>query len=726
MADSDEGRPERNLFGGRLRENFEDQAARRGFVLFPARVPSPVVIPTGAKAEAAKKLESDWRSKTSASLQPTLSFLDRSGVEAVGVFGGNREDILAMVHDRLPGAYLFTTDADWSLEAPHPPPRPRLGEVTPGDASNASSQPQAPYPLEGLLVATSPEPPRDWTREEMAQLSYVSPEGSAFLPDLEIYYAGHIVKRLVEMLQGGRIAELRAGTGKGRAEAARKLSAALHATTRLGNSEVLESEGDDFHDGWEAHRPEFVRIKAGRLEPMSDTGQALKTIVGVVLGLVIAVGLVRIRDPGSLRSASGAPRSNKGRAAAMSVPMAILSGSMATIGMLTLLCLDRWFFTAPVSFSVLPDGHSVLPSVALLAAAAAFCWVMPRRFRSELSRLELDLHASPFAPGDSTLGLSRWWRPLDAPVETSFRARVKVWLDRRVRDHLKTSRREMICSLALAFLLSTSDAWGGYPVAGASSSPWRFGFAIVALYVGEMFVLYLIITTGWTFVEMMKAATCLLTELAAPRRDDGGNGPAIRPREIDPEGLRRLGGLFIEMVAYGLLVFGLVLVARLPGLGMARWRWEFRFLHVVVPIAWVLFGLGLVLIVCYWAFCYQTFVSLIREVKNDRIRELEEFRLAKSNEWTQFEAERAAAIGREETPPEPPFDWPDVSKALEDEKQKIHEISEKPWEADDSRPAWRALTVALLPALLSLILGGWGGTWSDPIKKAIAALLAGG
>jgi hypothetical protein len=56
----------------------------------------------------------------------------------------------------------------------------------------------------------------------------------------------------------------------------------------------------------------------------------------------------------------------------------------------------------------------------------------------------------------------------------------------------------------------------------------------------------------------------------------------------------------------------------------------------------------------------------------------------------------------------------------------IYGIFDRPREPAATKPAWRVLTIALVPSLISQILGSWGTTLGDPIKKAFGALFGGG
>ena len=248
-------------------------------------------------------MEEHWRSEVAECLRPTLGFFDRSGVQAVGVFGRERSEVLSIVRERLPSAYLFTTDADWSLESPNPPPRPHAGEIpmlgpAPSPAPTAKAP---PYRLEGLLIVTSPEPHRDWLRLQFERLSPVAPEGQPFLPDVEMHYTAHTVKRLIELLQAEETrawlspASARRAFGLGTEKAtAERFSGLLHEKSNLGSSDILDLENRDFGQSWASLRPQILRIRDGRLEPMADTVFAKKILAVGGLGFLAGLGLLML------------------------------------------------------------------------------------------------------------------------------------------------------------------------------------------------------------------------------------------------------------------------------------------------------------------------------------------------------------------------------------------------------------------------------------------------
>ena len=291
-----------------------------------------------------------------------------------------------------------------------------------------------------------------------------------------------------------------------------------------------------------------------------------------------------------------------------------------------------------------------------------------------------------------------------------FDRRVQSWLREQVYPHLKVSDREFSTALVLAVVLATADSLAGLPIPGTVAGSWWPGFTRAAVWAGEVFGLFVIITTGWTFVEMAAAATQLIAVLTrpSPNERDVALEP-ILPREIDPEGLRRLGGIFIEMVAYGLFVFGLLLISRLSGLGMARWRWEAG----IIPIGLVLFGLGLLMILAYWAFCFHTFVALIHEVKNDRVRELSEIREALADQIRQHEAIRMA-LDQEETPPPSSFDWEAENKQYEAEKRVIYDTPSVPGAPPMPSPPGGPSSSPWSPRSSPCSSGAGGAPWPTP------------
>jgi hypothetical protein len=94
-------------------------------------------------------------------------------------------------------------------------------------------------------------------------------------------------------------------------------------------------------------------------------------------------------------------------------------------------------------------------------------------------------------------------------------------------------------------------------------------------------------------------------------------------RLMDPESVRRLGTVFIGAVASGLLTFTLLLVARLPWLGMPRWRWDVQIgSEFILPLGAIIYTVGLVFIIGYWYYCHSTFRTLIRRVKDSKLQRL--------------------------------------------------------------------------------------------------------
>jgi hypothetical protein len=52
-------------------------------------------------------------------------------------------------------------------------------------------------------------------------------------------------------------------------------------------------------------------------------------------------------------------------------------------------------------------------------------------------------------------------------------------------------------------------------------------------------------------------------------------------------------------------------------------------------------------------YCNRTFISLIREIKNDRVREISEIREELANEQSQEQQAIRIALEQNETPPSP-------------------------------------------------------------------------
>ena len=235
--------------------------------------------------------------------------------------------------------------------------------------------------------------------------------------------------------------------------------------------------------------------------------------------------------------------------------------------------------------------------------------------------------------------------------------------------------------------------------------------------------------------------------------------------------------MFIGEVTFALLIFGLLLVARLPVFGMARWRWDLNFGRIDLPFGFLFYASGLVLILGYWWFCRRTFSFLIHQIKLTRLDELSRLRTramtkllpkgtgimltsdadlnAAQNRFVCQPGRRSKKRRRKPTRPTTPIEEPSVmmtsdvdsartarttpspavpqpteepvdrnelerqSKNFEERRQAILAISEEPWMPGDTRRAQMALLLALAPPMLSLVLGPWGTV----VSKAIGSVL---
>jgi hypothetical protein len=168
-----------------------------------------------------------------------------------------------------------------------------------------------------------------------------------------------------------------------------------------------------------------------------------------------------------------------------------------------------------------------------------------------------------------------------------------------------------------------------------------------------------------------------------------------------------MGSIFIETIAYLLVVFGLLLVARLPEFGMAKWRkLELR---GDIPVGGFVVALTLLLVLWYWAHCYTSLKSLIRSIKRDRLSEWEEMRV---REIAGLEAElRSKDSNYRER-------LKDLTEYFESNRRAVEEVSEEPWSTSASWSAWVTLGLILLPSILPRLLG----PWSDTLMRALRAL----
>jgi hypothetical protein len=821
--------PVRRLFGPSLRDDFERGYRRRFSADDPlASLITSSIFDLSSSPDAPDSRREKEIARLRRELLPVLRHFERSGVQAVGVFGHSdtKVAVLGIVQEQLPSALLFTCDADWSYESPDPPrPAPAVeGTESAGEAATAKKP--AEYKLEGLMVFTSPEPPRSWVTSQFKDLNALADgRAGAFLPDLHAFYTSHVVKRLIEMVEAKETHWLNNprhaddGDGRGGPTEVDCLECFLRARTRLYGEQfdATPSGGVRSREPVEASgrgSPQVLIIRGGRLRPIDEAGMdgrswglcvavflvlpmvlwrficargsarrieatqavtplewltALPTRLGphvrvrsdgdapAVVGAVTVVnGRDRDRDASETISAGiGAParatppalppprqsrrHRRRGRRGSIGLPTAALAAGASPLArrptpdvpvppgsqllratflvgivialISSCLVLDTWVLDLQISHDLLPDHHSIVPSVFLMGSAAVLALYLPGRFKRQLMG-QAGFQAKEGEKVKRIWGLKRWSPPLAPGDEERFDRALLRWMECEVFPHLRPDGGRLVTSAAVAGLLTATDALlAGLPITGQwLRIPWiadadpSWGFTWFGMVVFEFLVIQVVVLTACTFVELARAVVRLAPERPTAEGVAGGleadRFSLADLAKFEPESVRRLGTVFIEMVAFALVIYALLLVARLPQLGMARWRWDYR----GTPLGTMVFLAGLMFVMSYWYFCYTSLGHLLRRIKNARLRELDEERLATLRKLTD-DAQRAAE-----------------SERFDGLRQKVEAISERPWETDESRRAWIALVVALAPVFLPFLLGHLGESLAKPLGEAIKSL----
>jgi hypothetical protein len=387
--------------------------------------------------------------------------------------------------------------------------------------------------------------------------------------------------------------------------------------------------------------------------------------------------------------------------------MVVVIGAILLIGLLAM-WIDAHLLGRPVSMAFLPNGHSILPSLLLMGVAVVLAYYLPHRFRSEFNNRGLLSYRTGAQEPAKAWSLRRWVPPFKEGAEPRFDAAVAKWVDKEVNAHLQLGAKEARWSAGLALILVLLEMWAGLPI--------PFGFSYAFLLVFEFFLWWIIIAGAWTMGEVAPSPEKLEGYLSmvadceqeAPGAASSGSGameasqgPRFGLRHLDLVSAGRMGTIFIESITYLLAVFGLLLVARLPVFGMARWRWGFSvFLLGVIPLGAIFATVALVFILGFWLQCYSTLQGLIRGIKRDRLEELEDLR---------FKALEGKSIKEQE----------EASALFEAQRRSIEQVSEQPWEPSESRQAWIALLLALLPPVLTSVIGQWSG----PLMQFTRSLL---
>jgi hypothetical protein len=214
----------------------------------------------------------------------------------------------------------------------------------------------------------------------------------------------------------------------------------------------------------------------------------------------------------------------------------------------------------------------------------------------------------------------------------------------------------------------------------------------------------IVIATTLVFADMARA----VERLQNPETF-GGEATLDRfLRMMDPESVRRLGSVFIDVVANGLLIFTLLLVARLPWLGMARWRWDVPVFKTVLPLGPIIFAVGLLFILGYWYFCHRTFRTLILRIKDAKLQRLR----------TERQHVVASAAAATSGPGSLQAEEKSQADRFETERKAILSIPEEPWSPTGARKAQVALLTAIGTPIISIFLGPWSGV----VQKAINSM----
>ncbi|HMB04150.1 MAG TPA: hypothetical protein VKP69_10490, partial [Isosphaeraceae bacterium] len=356
--------------------------------------------------------------------------------------------------------------------------------------------------------------------------------------------------------------------------------------------------------------------------------------------------------------------------------------------------LDIWR-GQQVSPSLLPDAHSVLPSLALFALVFVLALRLPDEFRQEIEG-----HGRLRRQGDDVY---EWGLTYELPedqeemaAEGEFDKTLRVWKRDEIDANLMPDRVELAVSIGLALALTLLDDGVGLPI------PMGITWVLLSLY--ELITLAAVISMALIFGDMARAVHRLRSLETSDKR-------FLRERFLrlmDPESVRRLGTAFIGVVANGLLIFTLLLVARLPWLAMPRWRWNLVLgPQNVIPLGPILFAVGLLFILGYWYYCHRAFRALIQRIKYVKLCRLWDKR------QEAIAASQLAASGddqREEVK--------EQSDRFEKLRQGILAISEEPWNLVGVRKAQVALSMALATPVVSILLG----PWSSVVEKAISSM----
>ena len=540
--DNPPNEPDRRLYGPALRDDFRKEFAPRDSWRLDLFLDAPF-----SKAPSDTEAFNSWEKAMEMKLRPVLRYFERERVEAVGVFGNTREkvSILGMVRRQLPTAQQFTSDPDWKLESPEPPSDNPLikGPVLAG-STNPGGTKGSDYQLDGLLLITNAAPERQWVQTQFVNLNEIADErDEPFLPDIFSANTSHIVLRLIELAQGSRsefgLLNLARTDETDRELARNTLERSLRQRVDMGFAErVIESAAT----GRKA--PQVMFIQNGRLRSMVQSGLPQYLLVTIILAsisllFVLLVRSERIsRGDGTTRRLTlweqifhapwrfrrrttpitevptTPPESETAEASLTSywepnvtrgMFAAVLAGGVALLPLIFF-----WLDTSPVvrseprqiSLSLLPDGHSVLPTLLIYELVAILALYRPYAFHKEIEgrgRIRIEKHKLGLEA--DVWDLKQWCPPLERTREQKFDRFVQEWRKMEVDAHLGNDPTRWIASLFLAGLLTTLDLIVGIPL--------PFGFTLIVLALYEFGMLVIVFSTAFTFVDMARAVARL-------------------------------------------------------------------------------------------------------------------------------------------------------------------------------------------------------------------------
>ena len=274
---------------------------------------------------------------------------------------------------------------------------------------------------------------------------------------------------------------------------------------------------------------------------------------------------------------------------------------------------DIYFFDNQVSPSIVPDGHSILPSLYLLLLVGVLALWQPESFLCEIRGPQPLKYRD--ARGDAPAWeLRSFDLPEDDPAaerkfESDFDKKFLNWRRCYVVTHLWPDRWVALIAFLLAFCLTLCDFLAGYPL------PWGLTTFLVAFYEGA--ALWVVFSSSLIFSDMVRAVH-QFPQIFDEKPDSSDRFLS----RMDPEAVRRLGTIFIGGVANSLLIFTLLLISRLHWLNFPRWRWDVVVRGYEIRLGLIVFAVALIFILGYWYYCYRTFRRLIQRIKDSKLRQL--------------------------------------------------------------------------------------------------------